>query len=131
MAGLNVITNPLAHLGNGKRMLIVGSWDCNTSSDPADLSGDLAKLGSVAHTSTGLFTYTFTKKPGEIIEAWANLRGDITNGDEVAVNAISTANGTITVTTKDSGGVTDIGSGESIRIVLCVYVNIYKNMLNG
>jgi len=113
------------------RQLLIGSWDCNGASSPASLLGDLKKLGTVVRTSAGLFTYSFSlQQPGKIIDAWATLRGNQTAGDFANVNTINEAAGTITVNTKDAGGVADIPAVEAMRVVLVVWASRMKNLLN-
>lgn len=106
------------------RNYITGSWDCNGASSPTNLLGDLKKLGTVVRTSAGLFTFTFSiQKPGRILEAAASLRGAQTPGDFANVNTINESAGTITVNTKDAGGVTDIPAAETMRVVMWVWVS--------
>jgi hypothetical protein len=128
MPGMNHIRHPVETISR-YRQLMVGSFKNNGSSNPTALSGDLAKVGAVVHTSTGVLTYTFTKKPGKLKSVLAFLRGPFTAGDYLQATYDSAA-GTITVTTKDGGGVTDIPDAENIYVELWVWCSHVKNMVN-
>lgn len=126
------ITHHQEHLSRGM-VELEGIFDCNGSSDPASFTGSLSKVATVAHTSTGLYTITFNTndKPGEIRSVQVSFAGDVTQGDQVFVGALSTANGTVTVRTKDGSGNTDIPSGEAVNIHVWVRISKYKNLVNN
>lgn len=129
MPGMNYMDQEVSTISRYRHVLF-GSWDCNGTSSPTALTGDLKKLGAVVRTSAGLFTYTFAQRPGKIIEAIAHLRGNATAGDFVCVDTLSDAAGTITVRTKDAGGNNDIPAVEAMRVVLLVWVGKMKNLQN-
>lgn len=130
MPGLSYIDQFVCTRSRYRHMLI-GSWDCNAASNPADLQGDLKSLGSVVRTSAGLFTYTFSQKPGKILEALAVFRGNIgTAGDNVAVGVLDAVAGTITVRTKDAANAQKDIPATQVRVVLFVWVSKMKNLVN-
>lgn len=129
MAGIDRETRAIEGLGY-RRVLLFGSFAPNGTSDPTGLDGDLYKLGTVAYDDVGTLIYTFTEKPGQILEARAELRGDFTEGDQCCVGSFDSDAGTITVLTKDAGGATDIAANEDMKISLWVLVCLYKNMDN-
>ena len=130
MPGLNFPQQVLMTMARN-RILVNGSWDCNTAANPASLQGDLFKLGTVVLTSTGLFTFTFTlQKPGKILDAHAELRGNVTAGDFVCVDSFSSTAGTVLVRTKDAGGQTNITAAENIRVSLWVWLGRMQSPIN-
>lgn len=128
MAGMNHMRHAVETYSRN-RQLLVGSFQLNGSSNPIGLAGDLAKLGTVARTGAGVLVFTFSKKPGKLKSVLAMLRGAFTAGDYLQL-AYSEAAGTITITTKDGGGVTDIPSGENVFVEIWVWASHMQKPVN-
>jgi hypothetical protein len=100
------------------RNLIIGSWLCNNTSAPTDLTPELAKCGVVARTGVGIYTFTWTlQTPGKVLEALPGLRGAVTN-QGVSINSINATTKVITLNTQVAGAVADINA---IRVSLWVW----------
>lgn len=119
MPGFNFMGQPIETVSRF-RALLVGSWLCNNTSAPTDLQGDLAKLGVVARTGVGIYTFTWTlQTPGKVLEAIAGLRGAVTTQD-AEINAINPTTKVITVNTFVADAVADINA---IRVSLWVWAS--------
>lgn len=130
MAGMNHQRFPVETISRD-RQLLTGSFQCNGTSNPTGLEGDLKKVGTVARTGAGVLVFTFTNRPGKILDAGAQLRGTLTGlGDFAMVAAFSAAAGTITVHTRDAAGLTDIPLAETIRVSLWVWCSHMSSPTN-
>lgn len=127
MAGMNHMRHAVETISRG-RQILVGNFKLNGSSSPT-IAGGLAKVGAVARTGTGVNVFTFTKKPGKLKSVLAMFRGAFTAGDYLQYTYDESA-GTITFTTKDGGGVTDIPNGEAVWIEVWVWCSHLSKPIN-
>lgn len=110
------------------RARIYGSFDCNGSSDPADVQGDIRTLFDVTRSAAGTYLLTWKNgdRPPKIVNVTPSFLGDVTPGDQVVAEAAVDAATTITIKTFDGVGDTDIPSGENIRVQVAIVVNLKK-----
>lgn len=128
MAGMNHMRHPVETISRG-RQLLVGSFRLNGNASPVVTDGGLFKTGSVARTGVGVNVFTFKAKPGKLKSVIAALRGAFTAGDYLQWT-FDEAAGTITFTTKDGGGATDIPSGEAVFVEIWAWVSHMKSPKN-
>ena len=104
---------------------VEGSFAVDSSGDPTTVKG----VGfSVAHTSTGLYTVTFSDKYQALISAVVTLMSNAADDKFCQLGAWSTANSTLALRVWDVSGaaLTDIAEHANTRIQFDVVLQYSK-----
>lgn len=126
--------NTNAVLSIGRNIHIVAGSFAPNGSSAIDATSNLGSGWSVAYTSTGLYTITFSNKWNNLVSFTATIM--LASGDDKhpQVGAYSAANRTITIRSWDASAaaVTDIAANADNRIhFLAVFSNTSVKPVRG